>query len=92
MPLAEKNFLHSKKDCPALSELAEQFVDPEKGVEDGKSALAGAGDIIAEMISDDAAIRGGLRTVCCAHGSIRSDGASENLGCVRNVRRIFRTY
>ena len=79
LPLSEKIFAQ-QKDCPALSELAEQFVDPEKGVEDGKSALAGAGDIIAEMISDDAAVRGGLRTVCCAHGSIRSDGASENLG------------
>lgn len=79
LPLAEKIFAQ-EKGCPELSELAKGFIDPEKGVDDEKSALAGASDIIAEMISDDAAVRGGLRTVCFEHGSIRSDGAADELG------------
>ena len=41
--------------------LAKDYVDPEKGVETIEDALAGASDIIAEMISDDADIRKMLR-------------------------------
>ena len=41
--------------------LAQDYVDPEKGVETLEDALAGASDIIAEMISDDADIRKALR-------------------------------
>ena len=40
---------------------AQEFVDPEKDVPDGDTALAGARDIIAEMVSDDAALRKALR-------------------------------
>ena len=43
------------------SELAETYIDPEKGVESIEQALAGASDIIAEMISDDPDIRKALR-------------------------------
>ena len=41
--------------------LAMNYIDPEKGVETLEDALAGASDIIAEMISDDADIRRALR-------------------------------
>ena len=41
--------------------LAEGYVNPEKGVESIEDALAGASDIIAEDLSDDAAIRKNLR-------------------------------
>ena len=43
------------------AELAVDYIDPEKGVETVEDALAGASDIIAEMISDDADIRKMLR-------------------------------
>ncbi len=46
-------------DDPAV--LAQEYIDPEKGVENLEDALAGASDIIAEMISDDADIRKALR-------------------------------
>ena len=42
-------------------EVAKDYIDPEKGVETVEDALAGASDIIAEMISDDADIRKMLR-------------------------------
>ncbi len=41
--------------------LAKAYIDPEKGVDTMEDALAGASDIIAEMISDDADIRKMLR-------------------------------
>lgn len=58
-PLAEVIF--AQKETKTLEELAQTFVDAEKGVEDVASAIAGAGDIIAEMISDDAELRKILR-------------------------------
>ena len=40
-----------------LLQLAQEYIDEEKGVATAEEALAGANDIIAEMISDDADIR-----------------------------------
>ena len=58
-PLAE--IIFAQKDKRELSEIAKDFINQEKGVEDETQALAGAGDIIAEMISDNAEIRKVLR-------------------------------
>ena len=58
-PLAE--IIFKQKDKHTLEELAKDYVSEEKGVKDEKEALAGASDIIAEMISDDAEIRKTLR-------------------------------
>src|SRR5699024_7232501 len=41
-------------------------------------ALAGAGDIIAEDLSDDAALRGRLRALLHRTGIIRTAGCDEN--------------
>ena len=57
-PLALAIFAQNGED-PA--ELAKDYIDPEKGVETLEDALAGASDIIAEMISDDPDIRKALR-------------------------------
>ncbi len=79
LPLTEA-VLQQKKDCPPIEQLAQQFVDPDKGVDDAQAALCGASDIIAEIIADDAAVRKGLRTVCTEHGQIRCQGISDDLG------------
>ena len=55
-PLAALLFAQ-ERDCPRPEEAARDYVDPEKGVETVADALQGASDIIAEQISDDAAIR-----------------------------------
>lgn len=47
-------------------------------------ALAGACDIIAEMISDDANVRRQLRYMCRAHGGITACAAAEELGVYEN--------
>ena len=57
-PLALAIFAQNGDDPAAL---AKDYIDPEKGVETVEDALAGASDIIAEMISDDADIRKALR-------------------------------
>ena len=57
-PLAAAIFAQDGSD-PAV--LAQDYIDPEKGVETVEDALAGASDIIAEDLSDDADIRKKLR-------------------------------
>jgi uncharacterized protein len=51
---------------------AARFIDPEKGVSSLEEALAGARDIIAESISDDANARAAMRTLFEGKGAIRS--------------------
>ena len=64
-PLAEAIFAQDGQD-PAV--LAEAYVDPEKEVNSVEEALAGASDIIAENLSDDAAIRKSLRELVLRKG------------------------
>ena len=56
---------------------AAKFVDPEKGVEDIEAALAGARDILAEQISDDAPLRGRLRDLTTREGISETKAAKE---------------
>ena len=53
-------------------QLAAAYLDAEKGVDSAEAALAGAQDILAEEISDDAALRGRIRNLVWMNGVIRS--------------------
>ena len=75
-PLAQLLF-EQGRELPAPEEAAKDYVDPEKGVDTVEEALAGASDIIAEMISDDAAIRGLLRDYINSSGRLVSAAATE---------------
>ncbi len=75
-PLAALLFAQSR-DCPPPVEAASAYVDPEKGVETAEEALAGANDIIAEWISDDAAVRKKLRELLLREGQLHSAAATE---------------
>ena len=55
-----------------ISEEAEKFVDPEKEVNTPQEALDGAGDIIAEFISDEADYRIHIRELTMKKGRIVS--------------------
>lgn len=57
-PLADKILAQDAGDAELD---AEAFVDEEKGVKTAQEALAGARDIVAEKISEDADIRGQVR-------------------------------
>lgn len=66
-PLAE--FILEQNGDPYAE--AEKYIDAEKGVEDVAAAIAGARDIIAEIISDNAELRKKLRTLFENHGEIQ---------------------
>ena len=75
-PLAALLFAQ-ERDCPRPEEAAQDFIDPEKGVETIADALQGANDIIAEWISDDAAVRKSLRELLERRGTLHSLAATE---------------
>ena len=75
-PLAALLFAQ-ERDCPRPEDAAQDFIDPEKGVETIADALQGANDIIAEWISDDAAARKSLRELLERRGTLRSLAATE---------------
>ena len=75
-PLAQLLFTQSPA-CPEPTAAAEDYVNPEKGVETIADALQGANDIIAEMISDDAEVRKMLREYMLRHSVLSSLAATE---------------
>ncbi|NMA34791.1 MAG: RNA-binding transcriptional accessory protein [Clostridiaceae bacterium] len=60
-----------------IYDIAQRFVNSEKGVNSADEALAGAMDIIAEDISDDAEIRKSVRKLFFKHGMLVSGAAKE---------------
>ncbi len=75
-PLADLLFAQGP-DCPDPAEEAARYIDPEKGVETAEDALAGASDIVAELLSDDAELRKALRALLAKNGTLRSEAAVE---------------
>ena len=75
-PLAEL-LLAQRRDCPDPMQAAQGFIDPEKGVETAADALQGANDIVAELLSDDAASRKTLRELLRRQGRLRSLATGE---------------
>ncbi len=69
-PLA--NIITLQMTKKSLEEEARAFVDPEKGVDTVESALAGASDIIAEAVSDEADYRIRIREMTVRNGMIAS--------------------
>ena len=72
MPLAA--WLIRQPDGDPL-EKAKAFVNPEKEVPDAEAALAGARDIIAEAISDEASLRKTLRAILTREGTVVTEAA-----------------
>lgn len=78
-PLADIIFAQ-EADSADISELAAPFVSEEKGVLTTDDAVAGAMDIIAERISDDAQTRKALREYLFSNGKIESCFAEKKDG------------
>jgi len=74
-PLANWLMIQAGKEDPM--EKAREFINPEKEVLDAESALAGARDIIAETVSDDANLRKEIRGILTREGILVSKGAKE---------------
>ncbi len=75
-PLAEE-ILKSQTGDISPENLAEKYIDAEKGVETVADAITGAMDIIAENVSDNADIRRRLRNIIRLNGFICSRAAAE---------------
>ncbi len=75
-PLANAIF-EQKLSADELKKLANESIDPEKGVENIEDALSGASDIIAEMVSDNADIRKALRAEMQKKGELTCTSAKD---------------
>jgi uncharacterized protein len=69
-PLAELLFQNQASAEPLSA--AAGFVDSAKGIADAAAALAGARDILAERVSDDAEARASLRQLYWSQATVRS--------------------
>ncbi len=85
-PLAAAIFAQDGSD-PAV--LAKGYIDPEKGVNTVEEALQGANDIIAEDLSDDAAIRKNLRELITRRGSLQCKAADPEVDSVYKLYYDF---
>ena len=74
-PLAD--LLSARGEYVDAQQAAADFIDPEKGVETLEDALAGASDILAERISDDADIRKELRELYLRRAMLVSKAAEK---------------
>jgi len=86
-PLAAVLFAQ-ESDCPEPLAEAAKYIGSEKGVETAEDALAGANDIIAEQISDDAELRKRLRALLMSHADLRSVAATDE----DTVYRLYYDY
>ena len=85
-PLAQAIFAQDGQD---IQELAKDFINEEKGVAAAEEAIAGALDIIAENLSDDADIRKALRELCSRRGSLVSKAADPEADTVYKLYYDF---
>ena len=76
-PLAQALIEQKTKYEKPLTEYAADFIDEEKGVSTAEDALAGACDIIAEDISDNAEYRKEVRRLTYRDGILKTVGTKE---------------
>ena len=85
-PLAQ--YIMEQRDAydPSIEAYAEEFISAEEGKEvpDAAAALAGASDIIAEDVSNDAEIRKLLREFTMSNGSLTTKAAKEEPSVYEN--------
>ncbi len=74
-PLADE--ILKQEAAQPLSEIASTYVDPSKDVASAEDAIRGAGDIIAENISDRADLRTRIREITMAEGILNSEVKKE---------------
>ena len=77
-PLAELISSCAPSYDPPIEKAAEEYINEEKDVPDVRAALAGACDIIAEEVSDNAEYRQMIRSLTSEWGSISSKLSGED--------------
>jgi uncharacterized protein len=86
-PLADILFRQQSTADPQVE--AAKYVSAEKGVADIAAALAGARDIIAERISDDALARAKLRELYWSEGVVKSKVLSDKVEAAAKFKDYF---
>ena len=88
-PLAEE-IINNQSGAFDLEAAAAQYIDTEKGVENTEQAVAGAMDIIAESISDNADIRRRIRNIIRLNGFLCSQSAKDSAESVYEMYYNYR--
>ena len=83
------NIIRLQQTKRTIEEEAAAFVDPEKGVADVQEAIAGAQDILAESISDQADYRTWIRKYTMKHGRLVSAAKDEKAQSVYEMYYNF---
>ncbi len=86
-PLAE--LIMAQEVSVPLTEVAAEYISEEKEVKTAEEAIAGALDIIAEQISDEADYRGYIREITMEEGSISSSAKEEGTESVYEMYYNF---
>jgi uncharacterized protein len=82
-----------KGDIEALlEEYAQPFLDVEKGVETGLEAYAGARDIVAEIISEDANVRGNVRALFFKDSVVAAKVVDEEKIAEKDPNGVYQLY
>src|SRR3989440_6368302 len=75
-----------------LEEHAQPFLDAEKGVETSLEAYAGARDIVAEIISEDANVRGNVRASFFKHSNITAKVVDSEKIAEKDPNGVYQLY
>lgn len=84
-PLADELMNFSKV---AIEQLAEKYIDDEKGVGSVEEAINGAKDILAERFADDAKVRDELRNLFKREGIVHTSVKDEE----KDEKKVFEMY
>ena len=71
------NIIYLQTEKQSIYEIAKEYIDEEKGVANVDEAIAGALDIIAENIADDADYRKKIKSFCFREAVISTKAAKE---------------
>lgn len=75
-----------------LEQHAQPFIDPEKGVNTLQEAYAGARDIVAETLAEDANVRGSMRAAFFKSSTLSANVAEPEKLAEKDPNRVYELY
>ena len=75
-----------------LEEFAGQYLDAEKGLETSLEAYAGARDIVAEIIAEDASVRGSVRATFFKRATVSAKLADADAIAEKDPQGVYQLY
>jgi uncharacterized protein len=94
-PLAElilqQPEMHGEREA-LLEASAQPFLNAEKGVDTSMEAYAGACDIVAEVIAEDASVRGNVRTSFFKHSAVGARVADPDAIAQKDPNGVYQLY